>query len=241
MKTAPVTLQEAPPSSGCKTAPVTRIAITDLFGPAVRDGACRICGQSHYGLCPHVLTLELSPAGTLERLTLNTQDAARLAAILETVEALRLRLAAIEQNTGALAEHLVRQISDLGRAIENATREWPHRAPDDYRIDRQTPPGNPTIPSTTSGEPERLTFDDESAPQGFTLTDEHRNILRHMLGLDRSPKPYRNGYVAHPGDKRMQELAAAGLVTLFIGSPECEIYHCTDAGKAIAVDISKGL
>lgn len=68
------------------------------------------------------------------------------------------------------------------------------------------------------------------------LTAEDVDDLRHMLGVNgRTPRGYRNYYVAEPGHSGMARLLAAGLVVknerYRLSGDEC--YHATLAGARL--------
>lgn len=70
------------------------------------------------------------------------------------------------------------------------------------------------------------------------MTDEHREILRHALGLNRGSRDYRNHFVTGPGSTdypHCEALVSAGLMTKRAGnvlSGGDDIYSVTDAGRA---------
>lgn len=69
------------------------------------------------------------------------------------------------------------------------------------------------------------------------ITAEQRDMMRHALGLDRQPKPYRNNYCAGDADiPAWEDLVAKGLAVL-LRKPEQgwagPVYGVTEAGKAL--------
>jgi hypothetical protein len=71
------------------------------------------------------------------------------------------------------------------------------------------------------------------------VTPEQLRILRHMLGIDdpymATPKPYRDYYCANPGEPKLHELAALGMVELYSTHGSYEWFRCTPAGRAAAI------
>lgn len=70
----------------------------------------------------------------------------------------------------------------------------------------------------------------------LNITAEDVDDLRHMLGVSgRTPRGYRNYYVAAPGHEGMARLLAAGLVVknerYRLSADEC--YHATLAGAKL--------
>lgn len=70
------------------------------------------------------------------------------------------------------------------------------------------------------------------------MTDNHLDILRHMLGINvsdrRNPPEYRDYACADPGDAIMHALHDAGLVRMYRFGNGYEWWTTTDAGKAAA-------
>ena len=71
---------------------------------------------------------------------------------------------------------------------------------------------------------------------------EQKHILRHALGLNRSPREYRNRFVTGPGSKDFENceaLVAAGLMTRRDGNELTGggyLYQVTDSGRAEAAE-----
>jgi hypothetical protein len=76
------------------------------------------------------------------------------------------------------------------------------------------------------------------------MTDSELKILKHMTGLDRAPKRYRNYYEAAHGSEAhrvLDDLSRSGLV---VARTSClasgvVLFHATDAGLE-AVDKATG-
>ena len=77
----------------------------------------------------------------------------------------------------------------------------------------------------------------------MTLSADQLDTLRHMLGInkpaDKHPKPYRDYYCADPGDAKMLELAALGVVVRYSQRYGYDWYSTTDAGRAAAIESHK--
>jgi hypothetical protein len=70
----------------------------------------------------------------------------------------------------------------------------------------------------------------------LNISAEDVDDLRHMLGVsERTPRGYRNYYVAEPGHPGMARLLAAGLVEKSerYGLSADECYHATLAGARL--------
>jgi hypothetical protein len=74
------------------------------------------------------------------------------------------------------------------------------------------------------------------------LSERHLDMLRHMLGINdrfwmRQPEPYRNYAAMNPGDTRMAELEALGMVECYrraSDKTEFDWFQCTPKGEAAA-------
>ncbi len=69
------------------------------------------------------------------------------------------------------------------------------------------------------------------------MTPRERHIVRHALGLDRKPKPYRNNFVAEWGTVDCHvliDMVAKGWATerRYSMTREMSVFQITDAGKA---------
>lgn len=67
----------------------------------------------------------------------------------------------------------------------------------------------------------------------MSVTDRHRQLMRHALGLDRSSEPYRNHYVTPETTDTAgawRELIAMGFATVEPQSGMA-LYRVSEAGK----------
>ncbi len=71
-------------------------------------------------------------------------------------------------------------------------------------------------------------------------TEEYRrkDVLRHMLGMSRGKKPYRNYFCAHigsPDDELLLAMVQDGLIEKGrrYTDSEYQFYHATAAGRAL--------
>lgn len=78
------------------------------------------------------------------------------------------------------------------------------------------------------------------------MTVAQQGILLHVLGLDRSPKAYRNFYLTGRGCTdfhAVEDLVTKGILTkgrkavAYVEIQEMHFYHATEAGKAAAARI----
>jgi hypothetical protein len=93
----------------------------------------------------------------------------------------------------------------------------------------------------------RLPQDNSEAPQNrkakMEVTKEEKDILRHTLGLDYNPEPFRNYFVSGTrcdNFKDLEKLVELGLMTKrkdpFDEVNESFVFHATKKGKEVALD-----
>ena len=75
-----------------------------------------------------------------------------------------------------------------------------------------------------------------------SITPKQREKMRHALGLDMAPQPYRNRYATQPNDLDWEALVAGGWAAVAARTKHQIIYGVTDEGlDAIGVRALGGL